>query len=211
VLQLNATSTVTVGGVLSLCPGAVLRGTGTIDGVVENDGRVEPGNSVGTLAVEDYVQLNQGILSIEASSPSPGGYDVLQVDNDIMPAQFAGQLVFCDPNCAIQFQDGHTFGIVSCGAAGSAGGFQSALLPQLAPGLSWRVTIGSTGVTLRVTDCPADLTGDGQITQSDLGVLLSDFGCDAGIGGCPGDLTNDGLTTQSDLGLLLSGFGAFCP
>jgi len=53
--------------------------------------------------------------------------------------------------------------------------------------------------------CPGDLDGDGQTGQSDLGILLSDWGCTGG--NCIGDLDGDGQTGQSDLGILLSDWG----
>jgi hypothetical protein len=51
---------------------------------------------------------------------------------------------------------------------------------------SWYVTMGDT-------------------VQSDLGVLLSDWGCTGG--NCPGDIDGDGETGQSDLGILLADWG----
>ncbi|HMQ14673.1 MAG TPA: di-heme oxidoredictase family protein [Phycisphaerae bacterium] len=54
--------------------------------------------------------------------------------------------------------------------------------------------------------CPGDLTNDGVIDQSDLGVLLSAFI----TGGPEGDLDGDYDTDQEDLGILLSRFGQSC-
>jgi outer membrane protein assembly factor BamB len=49
--------------------------------------------------------------------------------------------------------------------------------------------------------CPADLDGDGEVSSSDLGALLSAWGT-------PGaDLDGDGQTGSSDLGVLLSAWG----
>ena len=62
-----------------------------------------------------------------------------------------------------------------------------------------------------ITPCPGDLDGDGFVGQSDLGILLSDFGCTDGVGNCPGDIDGDGDTDQGDLGALLSAFGQSCP
>lgn len=59
--------------------------------------------------------------------------------------------------------------------------------------------------------CPGDFDQDGDVDQSDLGVLLADFGCTAGVGNCPGDIDGDGDTDQSDLGILLAAFGLPCP
>lgn len=57
---------------------------------------------------------------------------------------------------------------------------------------------------------PGDLDGNGCVSQSDLGILLADFGCTAGVGNCPGDTDGDGDTDQSDLGVLLGNFGVGC-
>ena len=59
--------------------------------------------------------------------------------------------------------------------------------------------------------CVGDLTGDCVTNQSDLGLLLGDFGCTAGVNLCPGDLNCDGQTNQSDLGILLGDFGCGQP
>jgi len=56
--------------------------------------------------------------------------------------------------------------------------------------------------------CEGDLDGDNDVDQSDLGVLLSSFGC--GWPPCPADLDGDGDTDQADLGILLANYGAVC-
>jgi hypothetical protein len=53
-----------------------------------------------------------------------------------------------------------------------------------------------------------DLDGDGDVDQSDLGILLADWGCTGG--GCSGDCDGDGDTDQSDLGILLAHWGQEC-
>jgi len=53
--------------------------------------------------------------------------------------------------------------------------------------------------------CVGDLDGDGRTGQSDLGILLGDWGCTGG--GCVGDLDGDGGTGQPDLGILLADWG----
>jgi probable HAF family extracellular repeat protein len=53
--------------------------------------------------------------------------------------------------------------------------------------------------------CAGDLTGDGDTDQSDLGMLLGDWGCTGG--NCEGDLDGDGDTDQADLGILLADWG----
>jgi hypothetical protein len=61
-----------------------------------------------------------------------------------------------------------------------------------------------TTITI-VSDCPADLDGDGFVGQSDLGILLSAYGVNDG-----GDIDGDGDTDQSDLGILLGEYGTSC-
>ncbi len=65
---------------------------------------------------------------------------------------------------------------------------------------------GDTGVVLRIGLRPGDLTGDGCVDQSDLGILLA-----AWMTTADGDLNGDGDTDQSDLGILLSNWGQGCP
>ena len=55
---------------------------------------------------------------------------------------------------------------------------------------------------------PGDLNGDGCVDQSDLGILLADWGCTGG--NCPGDCDGDGDTDQADLGILLAHWGDGC-
>jgi hypothetical protein len=55
--------------------------------------------------------------------------------------------------------------------------------------------------------CLADLDGDNDTDQADLGILLSDWGCDDPVNGCAGDLNGDDQTNQADLGLLLADWG----
>lgn len=54
-----------------------------------------------------------------------------------------------------------------------------------------------------------DVDGDGAVTQSDLGQLLTNFGCAPPVA-CAVDLDGDGATSQSDLGILLAGYGQNC-
>ncbi len=53
--------------------------------------------------------------------------------------------------------------------------------------------------------CPEDLSGDGYVDQSDLGILLASYEVDDG-----GDIDGDGDTDQADLGLLLAAYETFC-
>jgi hypothetical protein len=56
---------------------------------------------------------------------------------------------------------------------------------------------------------PGDLDGDDDVDQSDLGILLADYGCISEKVGkkCKGDVDGDGDTDQSDLGILLANYG----
>lgn len=65
---------------------------------------------------------------------------------------------------------------------------------------NWPFPDAPPGATL-----DGDLDGDGDVDQSDLGIMLSDYGCTGGD--CPGDADGDGDTDQSDLGILLANYG----
>ena len=98
------------------------------------------------------------------------------------------------------------------------GGMITLTLPvnitQQIPFDGFTATVVATGTIVAraplATVVTGDLTGDGCVNQSDLGTLLADFGCTAGLLLCPGDVTGDGETNQSDLGVLLANFGAGC-
>jgi len=57
--------------------------------------------------------------------------------------------------------------------------------------------------------CTGDINGDWAVDQSDLGLLVSDYG---GVPDDPAaDLDGDGLIGQPDLGILLANYGGVCP
>lgn len=67
-LSLNGRTTL---GEIIISAGAILGGTGAIEGKVVNRGTVSPGNSIGTLTIAgDYQQSSTGSLDIEIASPS---------------------------------------------------------------------------------------------------------------------------------------------
>lgn len=70
---------------------------------------------------------------------------------------------------------------------------------------AWRITI--------LSECPADVTGDGVVGLSDLGVMLAVYGTCAGDAGfdSSADVDGDLCVTLSDLGVLLSAYGTTCP
>jgi hypothetical protein len=57
------------------------------------------------------------------------------------------------------------------------------------------------------SECVGDLDGDGDTDHGDLGILLTDWGCDDPANGCAGDLTGDDRTDHADLGVLLADWG----
>jgi hypothetical protein len=81
-----------LGGDVTVANGCKLRGHGTIDGDVTNDGVVFPGGSIGILTVNgNFTQNSDGTLNIEVTlSTVPGtGFDQLQVTGS---ASLAGTL-----------------------------------------------------------------------------------------------------------------------
>ncbi len=55
--------------------------------------------------------------------------------------------------------------------------------------------------------CPADLNGDGEVDNSDVGLLLLDYGLCPTESSCPADLNGDGEVHNSDVGLLFLAYG----
>lgn len=64
----SSTSSATLDGNVSVAAGGTLRGHGTIDGNVVNNGTIWPGGSIGTLNIHgNYTQSANGILNIDAT------------------------------------------------------------------------------------------------------------------------------------------------
>ncbi len=58
--------------------------------------------------------------------------------------------------------------------------------------------------------CAGDLNGDFVVDLSDLGIVLSAYGC-TGSGCGPADTNGDMVVDLSDLGVVLSAYGIPCP
>ncbi len=59
--------------------GGTLKGTGTVNGPVNNGGTVSPGDALGTLTVKSYTQATFGTLLIDIAGTGAGQYSVLNV------------------------------------------------------------------------------------------------------------------------------------
>ncbi len=68
--------------------------------------------------------------------------------------------------------------------------------------------VADVTINLVAEVCPGDFDRDADIDLSDLGILLSDYGCTEGP--CAGDADGSGSTNLSDLGIVLSGYGLPC-
>ncbi len=138
---------------VSVDSGATLRGHGSIDGDVTNDGTVFPGGSIGTLTINgNYTQNSDGTLNIEItpSTIAGTGYDQLVVSGT---ASLAGTL-------AVQVDNGtYTVGSLydllhaDGGVTGrfATVGYSAALAAYLTP----TVTYSADDVTLQLTPTPA--------------------------------------------------------
>ncbi len=179
-----------------------------IYGDMENHGYLIPTGytaDVGRLYVNgNFTASSSANLRIRLRGTNYTQHDQLLIQGS---AQLAGKLdVRLDGYNPVL---GDYFDVVSFSSR--TGQFSPVLLPALDPGLEWEVTHASTRVRLTVVEesgdpCPEDLDGDGSVGQSDLGILLSAYGHNAG-----GDIDGDGDTDQADLGQLLAMYGQPCP
>ncbi|MHB1566690.1 MAG: autotransporter domain-containing protein [Acidiferrobacter sp.] len=164
------------GQVTQVNRGGTLRGHGTINGVVTNDGTVFPGGTtVGVLTVHgDYTQTATGTLAI-AVTPNDttpgGGYDQLYVKGG---ATLAG-------NLAIQvdagtYTVGESYDIVHA-TNGVSGSFaQTTYNSAFAAYISPQVTSGANDVTLVLKANPVAFDSGSGVTDSPYIVNQSLFG-----------------------------------
>ena len=111
--------------------------------------------------------------------------------------------------------------MVACTVTGNSSGLDAAGLRMIGTQSSCILTGGTTICTnaprntdgpfliegdATVCGCLADVTGDGQVNGSDLGIVLNSWGGADGLGS--GDVNHDGVIDGSDLSIVLSNWGA---
>ena len=148
------------GGILG-GSGTILTGSGPIAGQVENrDGRVEPGDGIGTLNIEGrYANTVSGILAIEIGGTTPGTeFDQLIIDGDV---SLAGTLevLFVGLEGGTPFAPAANDSFEFLTATGTRNGtFDTLLLPD---GFSGNIAYTTAGAILTVVaNLPANLAGD---------------------------------------------------
>jgi autotransporter-associated beta strand protein len=149
-------------GAVTVNTGAVLGGTGTIQGNVTNSGTLAPGSSAGTLHVGgNFAQNASGNFQVELASLA--SYDKLIAGGT---GTLAGTLTVSLTNGFVP-QAGNTFEILTAtGFGGST--FTTKNLPTLSGNLGWSVDYGATSVTLSVSaGLQGDFNGNGVVDGAD--------------------------------------------
>ena len=195
------------------------------------------GISSGSHAVLGYHIASDGTLSAMTGSPfySPGDSPkdcVASSDSTILIVGHGGDATartfLIDPETGQLTTTGWYFDVGMQGSLGDAevlddyllvtdnwdgptGLYSFDILPdgrlRMNGGLVSSQAIGPQEIAVWIPPCVGDLDGDGDTDQSDLGILLADWGCDDPVNGCAGDLNGDDKTDQSDLGILLADWG----
>lgn len=97
--------------------GGELRGHGTINGNVINNGTIAPGGSIGILNINgNFIQSPTGVLAIEIGS-TPGSYDQLNISG---VANISGALIINASAAGSTFVPGQTYNFIKTGKAGSS-------------------------------------------------------------------------------------------
>lgn len=191
-------------GITLIADGAVLSGTGTIQGDLENSGEIEPGGSTGTLSVLGNATFElTSLLSIELGI---GSHDVLDVSGILT---LGGEL-------SVSLIDGLTptagqsFDILEF--ASVFGEFDSFDLPALATGLYWDTSaLDDTGTLSVATGLQGDFDQDNDVDSTDFLIWQRGVGIsvNATLGNGDADLDgdvdhDDYLLWESNFGLILS-------
>ena len=156
----NTTGSGTGTGPVAVSAGAKLGGAGTIQGNVTNSGTIAPGNSLGTLHLEDtYTQAASGMLEIELASEA--SHDELVVAGS---ATLAGTLAVSLIGGFTPQEDDVFEIITASGFAGST--FANTNLPSLPGSLVWDINYGANSVTLSVIPL-GDFNHNGTVDAAD--------------------------------------------
>lgn len=204
-VSLFAGGTVSSSASISIGSVGLAQGVGTLIGAVSNAGIVQPGNSIGALAVDgSFSQSAVGKLRIDLGGTAAGSYDTLAVSGTAM----LGGTLEADLSGLFAPLLGNTFEVVSA-MGGLTGTFAAADLPALGAGKMWRINYSATAVTLavklagdyndngvvdaadynvwrdllgRTFDPRADGNTDGVINLADFNLWKANFGTTAGAG-----------------------------
>jgi hypothetical protein len=155
--------------------GGTATGNGTIElPVVNISATVAPGESIGTLTIENnnYTQQSDGTVAIEIAASDE--FDLLAITGN---ATLDGTLVVSLLEDFIP-EAGSAFQILTA-TGGIAGSFSSVLLPTLPEDLFWGVLYGSNDVTLAVSNT-GDHNHDGIINAADFVFWRDTDGAPAG-------------------------------
>ena len=154
---------------LTIDVGGSLSGNGTVTGDVTTGGTVQPGDSVGTLALQgDFTQSSTGTLVAEISGPGPTDHDFLSITGDAT----------IDGTLEVRFVDGflptagEVFDLISVGGSIS-GNFAQITFPDLASGFqfSGKFVNGTYQLTAMNDGAPAiglrNISTRGQVAPGD--------------------------------------------
>jgi len=138
-----------LGGAVDVNPGGILGGSGSVLGDVVNRGRVEPGDSIGTLSVSSYVQESDGELEVEISTVDADRLDVTgtaDIQGGTLALVPVGSVVMAGP-----------FDVVTAGTL-TAGVFDDlSVSPLFTPTVLYDTTGGSISVSLERTGSLAEI------------------------------------------------------
>ena len=206
-LQIDRGGSVHTGTGLVVLAGGQVRGSGSIEGVLQNQtGIVAPGTSAapGILSIMgQFVQQSAGILQIRLggtnnSNPLAPQFDQLAITG---LASLGGTLNVSLINSFTPVL-GNSFTIINVDS-GISGIFSTITLPALNSGLEWR-TLGST--LLVATDLAGDYNGNGEVDAADYVTWRYTLGQHV-TAGQAADGDGDGVVDQADFNVWRSHFG----
>jgi T5SS/PEP-CTERM-associated repeat protein len=188
---------IVIASTVGILADGILEGDGTVQGMIDNDGVVRPGNPIGAMTIEGGLDTS-GEIQIEIATTEPGDFDTISVIGD---ATLGGALTVTSIE-GYAPQLGDTFEILTADAV--SGAFISTTLPDLPPPLIWHVLQDETSVTLLVSTL-GDIDGDGSVGVTDFLKMLARWGpCPDPPEPCPADLDGDGTVDVNDFLILLA-------
>lgn len=153
------------------------------------------------------VTVFENSRAIQSTQPADGDACQRQTATFTTGTLAPGQISYQWSHDGVALTDGLTGAGSHIAGANTSQLVLSNLHPADAGGYTVAIDNGCTNFTTQpalltvATTCAPDLTCDGAVDLSDLGVVLGDFNCTGDL--CPGDVDEDGDTDLSDLNLVL--------
>jgi hypothetical protein len=190
-----------VGGAFNFTGGTLIADTVAFS-LINNGGRISPGDGLGATQVNGNLTINSGAMFLDIAGTAPGQFDEVRVTGSLAAG---GALTVTLLNGYVPAL-GAKFDVLDFASA--TGSFSTLSLPALASGLYWNTSnLLTTGELLITLPPSADFNGDMIVDGQDFMILQCGLGLTGETTNAHGDANRNGTIDANDLAVWQSQYG----